>query len=127
MLVAAAVISLALSVQAAGPFYDGIVNKEFKRTISLTTAQARHEYTITMVNEGSEAQNHFHLAVQSLFSSKLSYVSAYDADGTPLAVKQLEKAQDIVGADGQVAETYVTRLRLSFVLFCEGLVSCPHT
>jgi hypothetical protein len=109
MVVALVIGSLAWSAQAAGPFYDGIVNKDFKRTIQLTTALARHEYTITMVNEGSEAQNHFHLTVQSLLSSKLAYVSAADADGTSLAVKYLEKPQEIVGADGHVAETYASQ------------------
>lgn len=101
------VIGFAVCANAAGPFYDGIVNKEFKRTITLTTAVARHEYSIVMVNEGSEAQNHFHLAVQSVLSSKLAYIAAFDADGTSLAIKHLEKPQEIVGADGRVAETCV--------------------
>jgi hypothetical protein len=96
-----------LALAAGSPYYEGLVNKEFKRNIQLTSQLARHEYTINVANEGKEAQNLYYLALPEALASKLALITVTDEKGNPLKYSVEEKKQEIQTPQGEIADRYV--------------------
>jgi hypothetical protein len=109
-LAAAVVLALCFAqtaLAAASPYHDGLVNKEFKRNIQLTTQLARHDYTIIVVNEGKEAQNLYYLAIPDSLAANLAQITVSDDNGNALKYTIEEKKQEIQTTTGEIADRFV--------------------
>lgn len=101
------VASLLFTLSLAAPSFDGLVNKEVKREVDLTSQLTIQNSAITISNTGSKEATTYYLSVFEDAAKHIADVSVTDASGAKLTVGAAEKASGCVPAP-------LTHLILSF-------------
>lgn len=89
------VASLFLTLSFAASF-DGLVNKEVKREVDLTSQLTVQSSTITVENVGSKEATTYYISTYEEVASHVADVSATDASGAKLTVGAAEKGSGYV-------------------------------